>query len=455
MQAYNELTQLNPDSQNGGSYGGNDGGGNLSSLTGGALYTMNRQRRLSEDGGTGPSWWTLFKHYWTPQRITLALSISGLLLSTAMERVSFKMSVDRLTPYRYLLGEVIIIVSFVVYACITTYKLRFTDKITRRMKEFPHFKLVIMAILDTISFFGLVVSAAGVTPTMTVILLHISTPFVVLGSRLNFPSRQYSQNQFQGVLLITIAVFISVIRHVMDIVTGVDETAAVCSLLYVSSAAAQGLGTVYKEMAIIEWSQPLDIHYMNMWLFFYQSIAGILFAPVIYMFSGVSDRWNGFPLHSLPRNIHDGWICFFGSEEVHSSQEYDTSDCECQYALLIIFLYVASNTVVLEFIDLVLQTSNQTLGRAMAGAVFVAFIALGIYDDKSEYRRDYDRVVGSIGIADIISIVVLLIGIDLNGRDDEPNITTIVGATAVEAATGSTAEQNTETGEKRVDTTFS
>jgi hypothetical protein len=123
--------------------------------------------------------------------------------STATERVTFKMSVDRMTPYRLSLTMIMITLSFFVYGAIALYKLHFTNKITQRMLEFPHRKLFIMALLDTTSFAGLILSAAAVTPTMTVILLHISTPFVVLGSRMNFPSRVYSESQLRGVYLIT------------------------------------------------------------------------------------------------------------------------------------------------------------------------------------------------------------------------------------------------------------
>ena len=81
------------------------------------------------------------------------------------------------------------------------------------MKDFPHTKLLIMAVLDTIQFAGLTVSAAGVSPAMTVILLHTSTPFLVLGSRYSFPDRKYSSIQIRGVQLIALAVIISLISE--------------------------------------------------------------------------------------------------------------------------------------------------------------------------------------------------------------------------------------------------
>lgn len=115
------------------------------------------------------------------------------------------------------------------------------------MKEFPHSNLMIMAILDTVQFAGLTVSAAGVSPVATVILLHTSTPFLVLGSRYSFPNRKYSLIQLRGVQLITLAVLISLagaLYHTVFPDSHEQESSSV--LLYVGMAALHGLATLYK-----------------------------------------------------------------------------------------------------------------------------------------------------------------------------------------------------------------
>jgi hypothetical protein len=355
-----------------------------------------------------------------PEFRAVAFSVILLMGSTATERVTFKMSVDRMTPYRLSLTMIMITLSFFVYGAIALYKLHFTNKITQRMLEFPHRKLFIMALLDTTSFAGLILSAAAVTPTMTVILLHISTPFVVLGSRMNFPSRVYSESQLRGVYLITLAVVVSVARHVMDIIMGVNWRFALSSLMYMTAAAVHGLGTVMKEKAIIEWSQPLDIHYLSAWLFFYQIVSCALMCPLIYLLQGISDGWSGpsFPFEAMVENIHDGFRCFLGQGPPLESQ-YDVSDCLCAYSFVPVMLYVLSNIVVLECIDSVLQNGNSVLGRAMAAAVLFAFVALGVYDRKTDEDHSYDRVIGSIGLADFISITLLLLGINAHHSDQE------------------------------------
>jgi hypothetical protein len=112
------------------------------------------------------------------------------------------------------------------------------------MKEFPHSKLLIMAVLDTIQFAGLAISAAGVSPAMTVILLHTSTPFLVIGSKYAFPDRKYSVLQMSGVQLISLAVLVCLIGSFTHKHHGSDKTAS--NFLYIGMAALHGLSTLYK-----------------------------------------------------------------------------------------------------------------------------------------------------------------------------------------------------------------
>lgn len=108
------------------------------------------------------------------------------------------------------------------------------------MKEFPHSKLIIMATLDTVQFAGLAVSAAGVSPTMTVILLHTSTLFLVLGSRYTFPDRTYSTVQMRGVQLIALAVGISLVSSLSHTLSSGHGSDAASSFLYFCMAALHG-----------------------------------------------------------------------------------------------------------------------------------------------------------------------------------------------------------------------
>ena len=79
-----------------------------------------------------------------------------------------------------------------------------------------------------------------------------------------------------------------------------------------------------------------------------------------------------------------------------------------------------SNAVVLECIGRVLQSNNLILGRAIAAAVFVSFLALGLYDTKLGNQHG---IFGSaIDYPDILSIIILLAGMESYGHDPEPDV---------------------------------
>jgi hypothetical protein len=70
----------------------------------------------------------------------------------------------------------------------------------------------------------------------------------------------------------------------------------------------------------------------------------------------------------------------------------------------------------------VLRTSNQILGRVLAAAVAVSFISLAIYD-KSNSLLVAPGLWGTTMVwRDVLSLTLLLVGMELYARDSEPNI---------------------------------
>ena len=401
------------------------------------------------------SWRSYAKHRisssyeWMSENSALVVSVLVLMMSTASERVIFKMSVDRMAPFRFVLAMAFIAVSFLIYGTVMLYKIIYTDKITARMWQFPKKKLLAMAVLDTVSFSGLVISAAGVTPTMTVILLHASTPIIVFFSRFAFPDRKYSEMQIKGSNFIVCAIAFSLIRSITDMYYRTDTYNALSSVIYVASAAMQGVGTLYKEKAVIEWSQQLDIHFLSAGLFLFQTLTMGFVALVLYY---MQDVYYHYTSQYYSFNLRAGFQCLLGDwvfkEDLKKNAiqaactdtgdiGHNTIECSCSGSNLLILGYVFSNIIMLECMDHVLQTSNRILGRVMAVSVFVAFLALGVYDNKVYSVVDV-HIIGTIGIADILSILCLLIGIDYNGRDAEPNVEMITSfdAVAIEGDTG-------------------
>lgn len=290
---------------------------------------------------------------------------------------------------------------------------------------FPDRKLIIMALFDTLSFGGLIISATGVTPTMTIILMHANTPLIVLGSKYIFPERVYSTLQNVGIFLITIALLISFSRPLFHLF-GFDGsnpklhdnqyTSAICALLYLSSAALQGIGALYKEKAIIEFSQPADVHVMSCWLFFYQFLYALIGYPLFYALQGISNDWKGYPMSSFVDNFWDGFYCWLGEDPDPLTALYDTERTSCVILFWLIIGYVLSTILVLYCVEKILITNSRILGRTMAIAVLLSFCIAWVYDLYYS-----DRIQDStFGYADIFAMVVLLVGMEVFSRDPEP-----------------------------------
>ena len=119
--------------------------------------------------------------------------------------------------------------------------------------------------------------------------------------------------------------------------------------------------------------------------------------------------------------MFEGWQCFRGIVPENSIFPFDDSvEDVCSECFWLVFSYVGCTALVIECINHVLQISNQLLGRAMAAAVFLAFISLAIYDKQVNYGIGLFGT--NIGLADVLSLVVLLYGMEIYGRDPEPDV---------------------------------
>jgi hypothetical protein len=177
---------------------------------------------------------------WTKDTWILCIYVLSLVIAISLERVTFKMAVDRMIPFRYLLNIILLLISTAVYSVISLIKRSYMGPTTSSNFEYIHHSAIIkMAILDSISFSGLIVSASGVTPTMTLILLHASTPCIVWGTLYVFPQRTYSEIQNRGVIWITVAILSSISRPIWDLVFENDSIFILSSFVYLISALIQ------------------------------------------------------------------------------------------------------------------------------------------------------------------------------------------------------------------------
>lgn len=118
-----------------------------------------------------------------------------------------------------------------------------------------------IAVLDTVVFGGLTISAADVTPMTTVILLHTSTPFMILGSHYLFPERLYGLIKMRGVLFISAAVTFTLIGSFFSYFYSSTQTLStpMSCLYYLAMCALHGVSMLCKVRFEHSFSVPLAI----------------------------------------------------------------------------------------------------------------------------------------------------------------------------------------------------
>ena len=142
----------------------------------------------------------------------------------------------------------------------------------------------------------------------------------------------------------------------------------------------------------------------------------ILFPFHTHTHTGYLNGWDYYPFNSILSNIWDGVFCFLGFDP-SGDTSYDSRASECSYSYFLVLTYVLCNVVVLECIDRILQAKNQILERSMAFAVCISFSVLTVYDNSDYFGDDGYAA----DVANVIAIIILLIGIEIYSKDSEPD----------------------------------
>lgn len=122
----------------------------------------------------------------------------------------------------------------------------------------------------------------------------------------------------------------------------------------------------------------------------------------------------------LSRNIVDGFHCLFGIQPAPSLRHYndhhsDIATCTGLTNVSLVLGFAVANILILECVDRLLNMRLDLVGRSMTLAVFAAFIALSIYDRKMNNGYEFT------GLIDVLSILVLVAGMEMYSRDSEPD----------------------------------
>lgn len=384
---------------------------------------------LSMDGDDPPTFferiWSQFSQWYSTitADMWLLMATIVLVITTALERVTFKMMVDRMLPYKFVLVDIIFLATCSIFSAIVYYKRKYTSDITANMSNFPHRWILVIALVDSIQFLWSVYSAIGVSPTMTVILMHASTLFIVLASRIIAPARAYGKLHSIGVLFISVAIFLSIFKIIYNDYYFISPDSrwytTKSSFLYLIASAFQGMSTLMKEKALVEWSQPIDIYLLSSWLFFYQFLITVVLSIFFYLYEAAFGIQG-----SIWRSFYYGWNCFLGYTPPEASRDDDSIQfINCNGSFMLIGTYVLATFAVLASINVVLQYSSQVVGRAVSAAILTAFLVLWMYDLYESRAHPTNYILGGkVGLFDVFAVLILVIGMEIYARDPEPDV---------------------------------
>lgn len=296
-------------------------------------------------------WSALYNNesYITTQNIIMISSVSMLILTTVTERVAFKIMVDQMLPYKFVLIQIIYLLSSIIFTLLSMYKsttlsydnISIDHTNNNNIHDYPYKDIIIIAILDIIPFIMMASSASIVTPTMTVILMHSSTIFNVIGSKYLFPTRNYTTLNMIGIVLISLAILVclcktiyinnhfhhyfyrheykmilelplqgstlvqaelqassytsssSSLSSLSSTISSHSSSPPISNILYTFvffiGASLHGLSTLYKERCVMRWSIHIDNLQLSSQLFFYQFITTIVLALLYYSIQGMNE----------------------------------------------------------------------------------------------------------------------------------------------------------------------
>ena len=313
-------------------------------------------------------------------------------ISYTMERVSFKLLVDRSGPFRLLAIEVVAFTHALMLGCGMLLFAALQKDFRIQPLGIPVVDVGLMALLDIICMILLFLTGYHVAPTLTVILVQFTLPLTALISKVVHPngyfnkcfvqtkrsenngtniqffeynnghtrdnpavqtlprSRSLSVEHISGSIIISIAVLLALCPSIYTLIdkdffmyaTTIPIQTAFNTILFVSSCLPAAASQLYKEYIFHQYKQPVEPDYLNFLLSSFQFIFASITAPLVYVLMGVaaSDDWiELYPSSDFSKNFGDGLQCFLGvlDEEEAKNGYLDEATCENLFYLVVLY----------------------------------------------------------------------------------------------------------------------
>ncbi|CAM9339678.1 unnamed protein product [Discosporangium mesarthrocarpum] len=367
------------------------------------------------------------------KRAFIVLYCLTLIMLLAAERFTFKVMVDRMAPFRFVLTQAVSLCYFMAVGVVVIRKVKLQE-LSAHMEGLPKWKLLIMATLDLCHLVPMIVSATEVAPTLTVLLLQCLEPFCHAIS-CAFCGRGYTAKSAlgAGVILVgtLVAMFLPMYRLYLALGLGKqqqlldnDETGswneelaqveAYNTLLYMAACVPAAVSTVYKQHVLENYELPVDSHQLSLAVTSFEMILILLASPVAYQMQNLGIREPSNP--TLGVSLVDGWRCWALMESVEDPDRY-SSEAQCAGGLPLVVAYVIATLLVNFTVQRVVDiTESPSLYyHTTTWSVPAAFIALSFYKEE-KWLHD------NVNAFTVAGLLIIMVGLHFCHAGSEPEV---------------------------------
>lgn len=342
------------------------------------------------------------------ERRTFTLSSTLMLIMAALERVTFKLLLDRMAPFRAFLAETVVLMYMLVSGAALLYKLLFTEDVAKEMWEFPQWKVAAIAAIDALHLFLMFLGGAQITPAQTVLLLQLQVPLVMIlsGALRCRCGAGVKRNHVLGSLGIALSVALASTSR---------SASTACLLTYGVSALPAALSTLLKERAMIDFGKPMEPMLMNLMLAVYQMAFAVALSPIAFRMQALGARWEDFPWERLQTATSDAMRCWLWFQD--PSDGAYLLPTECGGAIFITLAYAVSVISLPRFAAGVLLSGDvRYVYRVVVAATGLSVVLLVLV------LGDHDGLLGtSLKPLEAVSLALLLPSLLLYHQQQEPD----------------------------------
>ena len=362
------------------------------------------------------------KHVSFQHKIVVMFWFLVLAIFYAIERSSFKIMVDRMGPFRMVVGGEIIVATHAVITGTWMALCCLCGKFKKNKVMLPIADILVMAMLDAIQLLLCAISASHVAPILTAILVHVTIPFTTFINTCkkrncgdstaqsqsgeeehSMEGKPQTSQLFFGSTLILLSSILGLAPAVLTLSVPtvfpssdlMADRTALNTILFVGSYIPGAISQSYKEQALSSFAQPVDPDLLNFILSIFSACFAFVVSPLFYPLQGIADmpslpgdetdihvkNWiHQYPSKNVSQNFKDGLQCFTGTLSDEKQIRGYPEEAHCDFAYGFVILHVCSIIVISHAVGKICSAGAfKIMHKGISAGIILSVVSLFIY----------------------------------------------------------------------------